>query len=284
MRADAPGSLVEAQEAGEHQLPHAAAAARRAAPPASTSSSDAIASTSTPTGRSPSQAPTSAASPGRPRSVRAKPPPCRSSITLGASTPGQVVARFGDVGARRRGRMPRAPSSSSAASRSCAASASAQCDPSAVARVERLRQPLVAGERRRARRPAAAAARSRTRPRSHRARRSRRATRRRGPRTPAMPGSVPPSRIHSSAYDSGSSDSRSTTQASSGIGRRLDPRPRAVEPRLARRGSPSCRAAAQRRRARDARRRRDTKAATRSSPCMPPSRYSYAGTPARLAA
>ena len=66
---------------------------------ASTSSSSAIASISTPDRagrrRTRRRAPRGR---DRPRAMRAKPPPWRSSMTLGSAAPGQVVARLGDVG------------------------------------------------------------------------------------------------------------------------------------------------------------------------------------------
>ena len=230
---------------------------------------------STPTGRSPSHAPTSAASPGRRRSSRREPPALAQLDDARRLDARQVVARFGDIGrdhedgCRERvvveRREPVVGGERLGVVRA-----------ERGARVERLRHPLVPCERRCARRPDAAAARSRTRPRSLRGRRSRPATRRRGAANSGVPGSVPPSRIHSSAYDSGSSVSRSTTQASSGIAdasthartrsspdspSRLSQLPSSCATPPGARCAPTP----------------EMKAATRSSPCIPPSRYSYAG-------
>ena len=130
-----------------------------------------------------------------------------------------------------------------------------------------------------ARPPAGAAARSRIRSRSLREPRSRRATRRRARANSGMPGSVPPSRIQSSAYDSGSSALPLDHPGVQRDRRRIDPRPRtrsrpAAPSRLSQLPSscatpPGARCSPT----------PVTNAATRSSPTMPPSRYSYAGTP-----
>ena len=92
------------------------------------------------------------------------------------------------------------------------------------------------------------------------------------------PGSVPPSRTHSSAYESGSRLSRSTTHASSGTGDSSTQSRTRSSPSTPSRVSqlPSSCATPPGARWAPAPR---TNAATRSSPTSPPSRYSYAGTP-----
>ena len=151
----------------------------------------------------------------------------------------------------------------------------------APSRIQRLRHALVAAEGRSTPKPDGAAAHSRSRSRvtPRAAKSSSHASI--SAANSGDPGRVPPSRIHSSAYDSGSSDSRSHNPCVERNSRRLDPlraRVRVPIPGVAALPVPEQLRDTAGRQMRA--RRPCTNAATRSSPCIPPSRYSYAGTPA----
>ena len=137
-----------------------------------------------------------------------EPPPCRSSMTLGRLDARQVVSRFGDIGrddqdgcrepvvVERRKPVVRGERLGEVRAEGGAAGRA----PAAPARTARASVRL---------RSDAAAARSRIRPRcTSRAEKSSSHASTSAANS-GVPGSVPPSRIHSSAYDSGSSVSRS---------------------------------------------------------------------------
>ena len=243
---------------------------------ASTSSSWAIASISTPTGRSPSHAPTSAASPGSTASDAAEPAALPQLDDRRVLCAGQVVARLGDVGRDDEDGC-REPGVVEGREPIVGGERVGEVRAEAVAG-ERLRQGLVAGERRApgirtAQQDVAEAdlghlpRREVVEPRVDEPRERRRARQRaavadpqlgvrqrversraRRPRRRAAPAMPRPTRARGRARSTPSRVSQLPSSCATPPGARCAPTP-------------------------------VTNAATRSSPTIPPSRYSYAGTP-----